>query len=89
VTLLTVLYQIWGVCSSSCVGDAPRSPPPQLLTSLMHPSVPPHPPALPDPGCYILRPWAYAMWEVVQRWFDDNIKVGGGGGGGGVCRGSD
>ncbi len=25
-------------------------------------------------GCYILRPWAYAMWEVVQRWFDDKIK---------------
>lgn len=25
-------------------------------------------------GCYILRPWAFAMWEVVQRWFDDNIK---------------
>ncbi len=19
-------------------------------------------------GCYILRPWAYAMWEVVQGW---------------------
>lgn len=26
-------------------------------------------------GCYILRPWAFAMWEVVQRWFDDNIKL--------------
>lgn len=25
-------------------------------------------------GCYILRPWAFAMWEVVQRWFDDQIK---------------
>jgi hypothetical protein len=25
-------------------------------------------------GCYILRPWAFSMWEVVQRWFDDNIK---------------
>lgn len=25
-------------------------------------------------GCYILRPWAFAMWEVVQRWFDDHIK---------------
>lgn len=26
-------------------------------------------------GCYILRPWAFAMWEVVQRWFDDHIKA--------------
>jgi hypothetical protein len=26
-------------------------------------------------GCYILRPWAFAMWEVVHRWFDDNIKA--------------
>lgn len=25
-------------------------------------------------GCYILRPWAYAMWEVVQGWFDKRIK---------------
>lgn len=25
-------------------------------------------------GCYILRPWAYSIWESVQRWFDDRIK---------------
>jgi hypothetical protein len=25
-------------------------------------------------GCYILRPWAFAMWEVVQQWFDGKIK---------------
>lgn len=25
-------------------------------------------------GCYILRPWAYAIWEFIQRWFDDRIK---------------
>jgi len=25
-------------------------------------------------GCYILRPWAYAIWEKIQRWFDDEIK---------------
>jgi prolyl-tRNA synthetase len=25
-------------------------------------------------GCYILRPWAYAMWEQVQTWFDKEIK---------------
>jgi prolyl-tRNA synthetase len=25
-------------------------------------------------GCYILRPWAYSMWESVQRWFDAEIK---------------
>jgi hypothetical protein len=60
-------------------------PPPQPPT----PPTPPHPPAPPAQelvvaselisyydvsGCYILRPWAFAMWEVVQRWFDDNIK---------------
>lgn len=26
-------------------------------------------------GCYILKPWSYAIWEKVQRWFDDNIKT--------------
>jgi len=25
-------------------------------------------------GCYILRPWAYSMWESIQRWFDAEIK---------------
>ncbi|CAM9162431.1 unnamed protein product [Chrysoparadoxa australica] len=25
-------------------------------------------------GCYILRPWAYEIWEHLQRWFDDRIK---------------
>lgn len=25
-------------------------------------------------GCYILRPWAYAIWEVIQKWFDGHIK---------------
>lgn len=25
-------------------------------------------------GCYILRPPSYAIWEAIQRWFDDRIK---------------
>ena len=25
-------------------------------------------------GCYILKPWGYSQWELVQRWFDDEIK---------------
>ncbi|CCK71941.1 proline--tRNA ligase KNAG_0I01540 [Huiozyma naganishii CBS 8797] len=25
-------------------------------------------------GCYILRPPSYAIWENIQRWFDDKIK---------------
>jgi prolyl-tRNA synthetase len=25
-------------------------------------------------GCYILRPWAYAMWEVIKDFFDAEIK---------------
>jgi len=25
-------------------------------------------------GCYILKPWAYAQWEVLQRFFDQEIK---------------
>ncbi|DBA82318.1 hypothetical protein WJX79_003903 [Trebouxia sp. C0005] len=28
-------------------------------------------------GCYILRPWAYKVWEFIQRWFDDHIKQAG------------
>lgn len=26
-------------------------------------------------GCYILRPWAYFMWEQIQAWFDAQIKT--------------
>ncbi|KAF8920030.1 hypothetical protein CPB85DRAFT_1429496 [Mucidula mucida] len=25
-------------------------------------------------GCYILKPWSYSIWEIIQRWFDDQIK---------------
>lgn len=25
-------------------------------------------------GCYILRPWSYQIWEIIQRFFDDKIK---------------
>ena len=25
-------------------------------------------------GCYILRPWAFCMWESVTRFFDEKIK---------------
>jgi len=28
----------------------------------------------PVKGCFILRPWAYRIWELVQRWFDGEIK---------------
>lgn len=47
------------------------------------PLVPPHPPkagpcsALPAPraGCYILRPWAFAIWDEIKNWFDGQIKA--------------
>ena len=32
-------------------------------------------------GCYILRPWSYAIWERIKDFFDGAIKVQGGGGG--------
>jgi hypothetical protein len=35
-------------------------------------------------GCYILRPNAYSIWEVIQRYFDDKIKAMGVQVGGGV-----
>ncbi|XP_053212138.1 bifunctional glutamate/proline--tRNA ligase-like [Panonychus citri] len=25
-------------------------------------------------GCYILRPWAFAIWEMIQKYLDDGIK---------------
>ena len=25
-------------------------------------------------GCYVLRPWAYGIWERIQKWFDGEIK---------------
>jgi prolyl-tRNA synthetase len=25
-------------------------------------------------GCYILRPWSYRMWEIIQSFFDKEIK---------------
>ena len=26
-------------------------------------------------GCYILRPWSYKMWELIQEWFNDKIQA--------------
>lgn len=26
-------------------------------------------------GCYILRPWSYFIWEIIQGWFDKGIKA--------------
>lgn len=26
-------------------------------------------------GCYILRPWSFGVWELVQKWFDEQIKL--------------
>lgn len=28
-------------------------------------------------GCYILRPWAYSLWENIQRYMDDRFKADG------------
>lgn len=28
-------------------------------------------------GCYILRPWAFAIWERIQEYFDTKIKSSG------------
>ena len=25
-------------------------------------------------GCYIFRPWSYAIWEIIMGWFDAEIK---------------
>jgi len=25
-------------------------------------------------GCYILRPWSYKMWELIQEWFNAEIR---------------
>ncbi|KZT10284.1 prolyl-tRNA synthetase [Laetiporus sulphureus 93-53] len=25
-------------------------------------------------GCYILRPWSYSIWEVIQDWFNAHIR---------------
>ena len=25
-------------------------------------------------GCYILRPWSFSIWEIIQKFFDDEIK---------------
>jgi len=29
----------------------------------------------PVKGCFILRPWAYKLWEQIQGWLDKQIKV--------------
>ncbi|TNN13215.1 Bifunctional glutamate/proline--tRNA ligase [Schistosoma japonicum] len=26
-------------------------------------------------GCYILRPWAYSMWQTIQQFMNDKLKV--------------
>ncbi|ETW75944.1 hypothetical protein HETIRDRAFT_330361 [Heterobasidion irregulare TC 32-1] len=25
-------------------------------------------------GCYILKPWSYSIWEIIQEWFNSKIK---------------
>ena len=25
-------------------------------------------------GCYVLRPWAFGIWERISEWFDAEIK---------------
>lgn len=25
-------------------------------------------------GCYILRPWSYKIWKVIQGWFGSEIE---------------
>ena len=25
-------------------------------------------------GCYILRPWSYKIWELIQDWFNVQIR---------------
>ena len=25
-------------------------------------------------GCYVMRPWSYAIWEAIKDWFDPEIK---------------
>jgi hypothetical protein len=25
-------------------------------------------------GCYILRPWSFAIWDEIKNWFDAEIK---------------
>ncbi|KDQ60189.1 hypothetical protein JAAARDRAFT_32570 [Jaapia argillacea MUCL 33604] len=25
-------------------------------------------------GCYILKPWSYSIWELIQEWFNSKIK---------------
>lgn len=25
-------------------------------------------------GCYILRPWSYKIWEIIQNWFNEQIQ---------------
>jgi|SRR6218665_1155783 len=25
-------------------------------------------------GCYVLRQWAFGIWERISQWFDDEIK---------------
>ncbi len=28
-------------------------------------------------GCYVLRPWAFGIWEGISKWFDGKIKEAG------------
>ena len=26
-------------------------------------------------GCYILKPWSYSIWEIIQDWFNAKIRA--------------
>lgn len=27
-------------------------------------------------GCYILRPWSYKIWDLIQQWFNEQVRCG-------------
>lgn len=39
-------------------------------------------------GCYILRPWSYKIWELIQEWFNVQVCLFIIYGGGDICRGT-
>lgn len=46
----------------------PPSPPRAIA------NIPPTLPSTMPPGCYILRPYAFAIWDEIKNWFDARIK---------------
>jgi len=64
-----------GHASSQCaLAPWAAQPVGQEVSPLHHSSLAALPPFPTRSGCYILRPYSFAIWDEIKNWFDARIK---------------